>query len=146
MKTQRWWEQYEGKPWRATPHPPDSYTCGELVRCALHEHFGIFVPFITADASRLRECVKDIDRPDYFGFAPFSGPIREFDVAFFRRGTKRDHVGLAAATGQGMMIVHCQQGAGVIVQRLSEMLSCGFRSVEWRRHAMMPETEALCPQ
>ena len=64
-----WWERYMGKPWAAVPEPPQSYTCGELVRAILRERCGIETPEVLANAAVLRECVAAM-QPDRYGLRP----------------------------------------------------------------------------
>lgn len=60
---------------------------------------------------------------------------REFDVAFFARARDRDHCGVACMTADGLMILHCVQRSGVLLDSLAALRGCyGFRDVGWFRH------------
>lgn len=133
----QWWEAYLGKAWAAVPDPPKSYTCGELCRAVLREQLGIQVPVVLADPAVLRECVENLEQPELYGLYPAAGAPREFDVAFLVRNKKRDHVGIAAMTAEGLMILHCQRGVGVILESPAEMLGLGYKYIDWRRHSRL---------
>ena len=61
------------------------------------------------------------------------------------RRVKRDHIGIAVQTPEGLMIMHCMQVAGVILETEAEILgTTGARSIEWRRHKDISEEMALC--
>ena len=136
-----WFEEYLGRPWARVPEPPQSYTCGELCRAVLRERLGIETPLIHADAGILRECIENIGQPEAYGLVPVEEP-REFDLAFLIRGRMRDHVGIAVDTAEGLMILHCQQGSGVILQSPAEMLGTGWRRIEWFRHELADKASA----
>lgn len=140
-----WWEAYMGKPWKAVPNPPDSYTCGELVREILRERCGIETPEVLANAAVLRECVRAM-QPDRYGLRPLCPDEKpeEYDVVFMIRATREDHVGIAVETGEGLMILHCQQGVGVTWDSPAELLGTGVRRMSWYRHRAL-DGGVLCP-
>jgi cell wall-associated NlpC family hydrolase len=131
-----WYEKYLGKPWVAVPNPPESYTCGELVRAVYRDRLGIYMAAILADPMCLRECVQAMT-PDRYGLRPLTQEEhpQEYDVVFFRRAKREDHVGIAVQTADGLMIMHCQQYAGVTLDSPAELLGMGMaRSLHWFRH------------
>lgn len=131
----RWHEAYLGRPWAAVPQPPQSYTCGELVRAVHRDFFGIDSPPIpVADAGDLKACVKAM-RPERYGLQPLAPgrSPREMDVLFFVKARLRDHCGIAVRTANGLWVLHCQQQAGVILSPLVE-LRAHFYRVLWYRH------------
>ena len=132
-----WHLAYQGRPWAGTPRPPESYTCGELLRAVHRDMLGIDTPPIPVpDARVLRACVAAM-RPGAFGLEalPPGARPREFDVAFFARARDRDHCGVACMTDEGLMILHCIQRSGVLLDSLAVMRGCyGFRDVGWFRH------------
>lgn len=130
-----WQERYIGKPWAAAPYPPESFNCGELLRYALKAHRGVETIGIEANAFNLRECIENM-RPEVFGLRPLAGgePVRDFDCAFFARMNYEDHCGLAARTPDGILILHCLQGAGVVLESEAEAKGRGFREIIWYRH------------
>ena len=141
-----WWEKYMGKPWKAVPNPPESYTCGELVRCILHERCGIETPEVLANAAVLRECVRAM-QPERYGLQPLQPDEspQEYDVAFMVRSTKEDHVGIAIDTSEGLMILHCRQGVGVTWDSPAEILGTGVRGINWYRHKALHRGAMPCP-
>lgn len=132
-----WHLAYLGKPWANVPRPPQSYTCGELVRAVHRDLLGIDSPPIPVpDAGVLRDCVAAM-KPEIFGLAalPPGARPRELDVAFFARARDRDHCGIACATADGLMILHCLQREGVRLDSQADMRGVyGYRHVRWYRH------------
>lgn len=129
-----WWQSYISKPWLANPDPPVSYNCGELVRYIYREHLGIDLAPIAADASDLRQCIGAMSGSMYglTRLEPDQYP-GQYDVAFMSRAKFDDHCGLAVETSDGLMILHCQQGAGVVLDTPFELMVRGFRQVRWFR-------------
>lgn len=140
-----WFDAYMGKPWSAVPHPPQSFTCGELVRYVLRQHCGIDMPCILANAAHLRECLRDLGQPARYGLYPLPAGAapQEYDVAYMLRSTRQDHVGLAVMTADGLMILHCQQNSGVVLDNPAELMGTGLRRIAWYRHKGMGG--ARCP-
>lgn len=131
-----WFEQYINRPWAEIPNPPESFTCGELVRFILHQHCGLEIPPIIANAASRKDSVRamqDVGRYDLV-LLPEYGKRQEFDVVYFVRAVKRDHVGIAVQGREGLKILHCQQGVGVTVDTPGELKGLGVRRLEWFRH------------
>jgi hypothetical protein len=140
-----WYEEYIGKLWEAIPNPPHSFTCGELVRYIYKTRLGIDTPLIYADPSRLDQCIVNLEQPEAYGLHPFEGVPRPFDIVYAMRFVKRDHMGMAVMTTEGLMILHCQQGIGVVLESAAEIIgTTGARFLEWRRHKDVSEELALC--
>lgn len=140
-----WWEQYIGKPWADKPDPPHSFSCGELVRYILNGKFDLDIPPIQADPSKLRECLVDLAQPEAFGFMPFLGPPRPYDVVYLMRRVRRDHVALCVNSRQGLAFLHCIQGQGVVCESEFEMkATTGSSFMEWRRHKDITEEVLQC--
>lgn len=135
-----WHLVYQGRPWAGVPRPPESYTCGELLRAVHRDVLGIDTPPIPApDARVLRDCIASMT-PGFYGLVPLppGERPREFDVAFFARARDRDHCGMACMTADGLMILHCIQRSGVLLDSPAAMRGCyGFRDVGWFRHREM---------
>lgn len=130
-----WWQKYLGRPWQAAPTPPTNFNCGELVRHIYREQHGIEMAPIEADASDLRQCIEGMDcRP--YGLGPLAEdePVKELDVVFMARNKRDDHCGLAVLTAEGLMVLHCQQGAGVLLDSVFDLGSRGYRRLKWCRH------------
>lgn len=130
-----WYENYVGKPWSGVPEPPHSYTCGELVRAVHRDQLGIDSAAILADAFKLKSCIRAMV-PERYGLQPLQADQspQEYDVVFLMRASMQDHVGIAVQTMDGLMILHCQQGAGVILNSIAELRGTGFRHMMWYRH------------
>jgi hypothetical protein len=60
--------------------------------------------------------------------------VRDFDCAFFARTNYEDHCGIGARTSDGLLILHCLQNVGVVLERPQEALARGFREIFWYRH------------
>lgn len=141
----RWYESLIGKPWARIPEPPQSFTCGELGRYVFRERLGLETPLVYADPARLDQCIDNLECPEAYGLYPFAGQPRPYDIAYMIRRVKRDHLGIAVRTTEGLMILHCLRGVGVILESEMDILgSTGARRIEWRRHKDIPEELALC--
>lgn len=133
-----WHEAYLSRPWAAVPQPPQSYTCGELMRAVHRDFFGIDSPPIpVADAGDLKACIKAMC-PERYGLRRLAHnvPPREMDVAFFVKARLRDHCGIAVQTTDGIWVLHCQQQAGVILSPLAELRSHFYRVLWYRHHGL----------
>jgi hypothetical protein len=131
-----WFEKYIGKPWEAKARPPDSYNCGELVKSVYRDIFHIEEMAIGANPNVLSECVKSFQARLY-GLRPLleNEQRREFDVVFMARSRYEDHCGLAAKTKDGLLIIHCLQSCGVVMESPHEVLGWGFSKLIWYRYA-----------
>jgi hypothetical protein len=139
-----WWQEYIGRPWAAVPDPPRTFTCGELGRWILKERLGVDTVPVYADPNVLRQCVSNLDHPEMYSLYPVPDAPRPFDFAFLIRVKYRDHLGIAVKTGEGLRILHCQQGIGVTLDSSAELLSLGYRRIDWFRHRAVSEETALC--
>lgn len=130
-----WYEQYIGKPWKSAPSPPLTFNCGELIRHIYKHNLAIELAEIDADAANLKECIANM-RPSIFGLHPLlpDEKPKEFDCAFFARASYEDHCGMAVQTLDGLMILHCMQGLGVVLESPLEAKARGFRTISWYRH------------
>jgi hypothetical protein len=131
----RWYEEYIGKPWKAQPSPPDSFNCGELLRHVYLDRLGIEAHEIHADALNLSERVKSFTAA-VFGLRPLGDgePKKEFDCAFMRKTRYEDHCGVAVRTADGLLILHCLQRLGVVLESPLEVMGQGFRHINWYRY------------
>lgn len=130
-----WHEAYLNKPWAAVPRPPETFNCGELVRAVHRDLLGIDSPPIPVpDAANRRACINAM-RPERYGLVrlPVGVSPRELDVAFIVRQRLRDHVGIAVATADGLMILHCPQVYGVVLSAPVDMAGV-LQKIEWYRH------------
>ena len=108
-----WWLAYLGKPWAAVPNPPESYTCGELVRAVHLDLCGIDSPPIpVTNAGSRAQCLRAM-QPDLFGLEPLALTIepRALDVVFLGRRERFGHCGVAVETTEGLRVLHCPEAA-----------------------------------
>lgn len=143
MHSIHWYDEYIGKPWRAVPDPPESYTCGELCRHILQTRCGLNVPQILVDARDHRERVSGMKDPSRYALVPLpeNCPPQEYDIVYFQRGLFQRHVGIAINTVEGVKIMHCVEGSGVITDTPGELLGTGTTKLHWYRHSAL---EGLC--
>lgn len=132
-----WYMSYLDKPWAAVPHPPQSYTCGELIRGVHIDLFGLDSPPIAVDdATDHRDCIAAM-QPEIYGLrllAAHERP-RTFDVVFFARAGRADHVGIVCESTDGMLALHCVQRMGVRLDGLDDLRGAwGFRRFIYWRH------------
>lgn len=138
---ENWHLRYLGKPWVGVPNPPESYTCGELLRAVHRDLLGIETPPVPApDARVLRDCIDSM-MPGFYGLRPLPDgeAPREFDAVFLTRNRYEDHCGIACMTSDGLLILHCQQRVGVHLSSPSELLASGYRGLRWYRHERMDD-------
>ena len=128
-----WYEEYLGKPWAPTPNPPESFTCGELVRWIFRKEFGFeALPIPVPDARDLKDCVDAMD-PEYFGLKRVMGLAKDKDAVFLSRRHLMDHCGIVVMVGGQMLILHCSQRGGVQLSSLQELEAEGYsRHSYWR--------------
>jgi hypothetical protein len=140
-----WYESLLGKPWQAVPDPPNSFTCGHLGRWVLKERLDLDTPLIWADPGKLRDCVSNLNDLEHYDLFPITGAPRPYDIAALSRNNRTmDHMGIAVFAVEGLKILHCAQGAGVLLDSEAELLGAGFRRVIWYRHNAISEELALC--
>jgi hypothetical protein len=139
-----WWEEYLGKPWSAVPRPPQSFTCGELCRYIVKDRLGADTAPIYADPNMLRQCVSNLSHPELYSLFPVADDPRPYDLAFLIRVKRRDHMGIAVKTSEGLKILHCQQRVGVTLDSSAELFSAGYRKIEWFRHKDVTLEMATC--
>lgn len=134
---QDWYLDYLGKPWKASPNPPDSYNCGELVRSIYVDLFGITTSAIpVANAQSSLQCARAM-QPEIFDLVPLpdNESTHEFDVCFMGRKTLMGHCGIAIDTNEGLRILHCPESAcGVTINSPLELKFSGFPFIRWFRY------------
>jgi hypothetical protein len=88
--------------------------------------------------------VDNLNCPEMYSLAPVEDQIRPFDFAFLARVFRRDHLGIAVKTVEGILILHCQQGVGVVLDSPADLLGSGVRRIDWFRHKAITEEMSLC--
>lgn len=140
-----WYEKYLGKPWKGIGNPPQSFNCGDLVKYVYEHELGIKMPSVWANASSLREALANLAMPEAYGFEPFDGAVRPFDLCFVQRNVRRDHVAIVVSTVGGLMFLHSVSGCGVILETMFEMKATTCTTyMEYRRHKDLTLEQALC--
>ena len=139
-----WFDTYIQRPWAAVPEPPKSFTCGELCRWILRERLGIETLPIYADAASLRQCIGNLAHPEMYDLTQVIGRPRPYDLVFLARNTRFDHMGIAVTSRYGLRVLHCCQGAGVLLQSAGDLVNDGFRRQVWFRHQGASEELVLC--
>jgi hypothetical protein len=141
-----WFEEYVGAPWENFPTPPRSFNCGELVRYVMKTRLGIGSPPVLADGKKLRECIANMSVPEAYGLVPYEGTERwPYDIVYLMRSVRRDHIAIAVQASQGLMFLHCLQGAGVVLESEFELKANSFSSfMEWRRHKDVTKEMVTC--
>jgi len=128
-----WHEEYLGKPWAGVPNPPESFTCGDLIRYIYAKDYGYkCLPVPVPDAKVLRDCVAAMN-PGYFGLVPVEGEIRDKDAVFLSRRHLMDHCGLAVIDRGNLYILHCSQRGGVQLSTPLELKTQGYTKFSWWR-------------
>lgn len=134
---QDWYLDYLGKPWKASPNPPESYNCGELVRHIYIDLFDIQTSAIpVANAQSALQCARAM-KPEIFDLLPLpeNAEPHEFDVCFMGRKTLLGHCGIAVETGDGLRILHCPESScGVTLNSPMELKFMGFPYIRWFRY------------
>lgn len=119
------------------PSPPESFNCGELIRYVYHEDLGIESLPILIDAADLRKRLKALQetmfRYDLLPLKVDQTP-QEYDIIFMSKGKYKDHCGLGVETNEGVMVLHCQEGRGAIINSPFELISMGFKELLWARY------------
>ncbi len=128
-----WHEAYLGKPWSGTPNPPETFSCGELLRYVYRQDSGYeCLPIPVPDARNLRDCVEAMN-PAYFGLVPVKDSVRDKDAVFLSKRRLMDHCGLAVQTSEGLRILHCSQRGGVQLSTPLELRMQGWTGFSWWR-------------
>ena len=61
-------------------------------------------------------------------------PRKELDCVFMAKSRYEDHCGIAVATSDGLLVMHCLQSLGVVLESPLEAMSHGFSRLNWYRH------------
>lgn len=125
-----WTFDYLGKPWRNGAAGPDAYDCYGLVRAVYADRYGVQLPVIDTDATKLVACLHALR--DYAGYDQWlhvSEP-EEGDVLQMGCAHHPHHVGVYVAPGR---VLHSVQGAGVVLQPFGSLPLSGWHVLEMYR-------------
>ena len=76
-----WTADYLGKPWRNGADGPDAFDCYGLVRAVYRDRYGIEMPVVSADATRVLACLHAACRATPSASAAFASSRRKRSVA-----------------------------------------------------------------
>jgi hypothetical protein len=136
-----WHLPYLGKPWESLPSPPGSYNCGVLVTSVYRDVLGVDLGEVRQPGADLAGCIGTLREaavnPALWGLArvPEGERPRDLDVVFLARLKFEDHCGLAVDSGDGLLVLHCIQGGGVVLDDLFSLAARGFPRTHWFRRA-----------
>jgi hypothetical protein len=121
-----WAIAYIGRPWHAGARGPEAFDCWGLFLAIQREHFGRDLPEIPVDANDLRTVMTTFrDHPERQRWAVVSQPA-EGDAVLLRQSRHPVHVGVWLAVDGGG-VLHAVKDAGVVFQKLPELLLHGWR-------------------
>ena len=124
-----WAEQYIGRPWVEKQHE-----CGHFFCAVMKERFGLEVQPIDADALSLRSCIRALngEHPEFANWVEVDTP-REGDCVRMSHAKHPHHVGLWVDVDGGG-VLHCVEGAGVVLSSRRSLRVTGWKIVSLMRH------------
>ena len=124
--TPHWAAELIGRPWHAGARGPDAFDCWGLFLAIQREHFGRDLPEIPVDANDLRTVMTTFrDHPERQRWVAVAQPA-EGDAVLLRQSRHPVHVGVWLAVDGGG-VLHAVKDAGVVFQKLPELLLHGWR-------------------
>ena len=129
-----WAITYIGRPWHAGARGPQAYDCWGLFLAIQRVHFGRDLPEIPVDANDLRTVMSTFrDHPERQRWTTVTSPI-EGDAVLLRQSRHPVHVGVWLDVDGGG-VLHAVKDAGVVFQKLPELLLHGWRVEGYYRHS-----------
>lgn len=127
--TPHWAESYIGEPWIAQHHD-----CWAFFRRVQMERFGLDLPEIDVDACAPLTCrrafASHAERDRWIEVAmPHEG-----DAVLMGKNARPAHVGVWIEAGNGA-ILHCVEGAGVVLSGRMDLRLSGWRTLGFYRRA-----------
>lgn len=124
-----WAARYIGEPWVANSHD-----CWAFVRRVYADRFGIDVPPVDVDACSRMACSRAFaGHPEREHWALVDSPS-EGDAVLMGKSERAAHVGVWVEAGAGS-VLHCVQGAGVVLSTRASLKSSGWRILGFYRRA-----------
>jgi len=122
-----WASAYIGQPWQ-----PQAHDCWAFCRRVWREQFGLEVPAIDVDASRLAVVARAFrDHAERRHWDEVTEP-REGDAVLMAHCRHPSHVGIwIDADGGG--VLHCQDGPGVIFTTRAALARMGWGRLQYYR-------------
>lgn len=130
-----WTSEYLGKPWRNGAEGPDAYDCYGLVRAVYWDRYGVEMPAISADATKVLACLHAArDYSDYGQWEAVTVP-QDGDVLLMGSARHPHHVGVLV---EGR-VLHSVEGAGVVLQTVDSLKMHGWNILKtYRRRTCTP--------
>jgi NlpC/P60 family len=128
--TSHWATRYIGEPW--VPHYHD---CWGFFRRVQMEQFGRDLPEIDVDACAPLVCRRAFASHDERQRWVQVGHPQEGDAVLMGKNARPAHVGVAVHVDAGAMVLHCVEGAGVVLQTKPSLHNSGWRILGYYRRA-----------
>ena len=131
---QHWANQYIGLPWVAGARGPDAYDCWGLFLAVQRCHFAHDLPEIPVSADDLRAVLGAFrDHPERQRWQKVEC-VKAGDAVLLRQSRHPVHVGVWLDVDGGG-VLHAVKDAGVVYQKLPELLLHGWRIEGFYRFA-----------
>ena len=131
---QHWANQYIGLPWLAGARGPDAYDCWGLFLAVQRCHFARDLPEIPVNADELRLVLSAFrDHPERQRWQKVEC-VKTGDAVLLRQSRHPVHVGVWLDVDGGG-VLHAVKDAGVVYQKLPELLLHGWRIEGFYRFA-----------
>ena len=121
-----WATEFIGRPWHAGARGPDAFDCWGLFLAIQRKYFHRVLPEIPVDANDLRTVMMTFrDHPERQRWMSVVKPV-EGDAVLLRQSRHPVHVGVWLVVDGGG-VLHAVKDAGVVFQKLPELLLHGWR-------------------
>lgn len=125
--TAHWAEAYLGEPWINGAHD-----CWGFFRRVQREHFGLELPEIDIDACSRLACAREFAGHDERDAWALVESPAEGDAVLMGKNKRPAHVGIWI-DADGGAVLHCVEGAGVIIQQRSTLRLAGWNTLGFYR-------------
>lgn len=123
-----WAEQYIGR-----AYIPRAFDCWAFFRLVQWERFGRDLPVVSVDSCNRLACAREIrDHDERASWSRVANP-QEGDGVLMASNKYPSHVGVWVDTNGGA-VLHCVEGAGVVLQRPAQLAAAGWPRLEFYRH------------
>lgn len=132
-----WAAQYIGKPHVPGARGPDAYDCWGLLRAAYLMQFNIYLPSLPGISSQTALVIhRQLTDAANEEWEEIDDPFDGCAVAM-SQSKAYHHVGLYIAEGPGK-VLHCWDGANVIIEKASQLKLRGLKRITYYRHKLWP--------
>lgn len=125
-----WAARYIGEPW--VPHYHD---CWGFFRRVQMEQFGCDLPEIDVDACAPLTCRRAFASHDERDRWLLTETPQEGDAVLMGKNARPSHVGVMICADGGCLVLHCVEGAGVVLQSPQALKASGWRVLGTYRRA-----------